>query len=128
MVSKIKYPLVVGLKLVILVPLGAMIFLAGYSLIAGWNLITLLLFWFIILPFLVFSLARLLHMRQVWQSMIALLCFYGWMTFLIYDHYQTDYFMVMIASLLYNSFIIMLVMLSKEHGNNAGAPGNQALN
>lgn len=116
MVAKSRqYRLVSFVKLVMAIPLGIMTILAAYSLLLGWNLLTAVTFWFLIVPFLVFFLSKVLGIRHLWQSFIALLCFYGVVIFMTYEHFRTDFYAVLFASLIFNSFVMMFVILVDRH-------------
>ncbi|MEM8524064.1 MAG: hypothetical protein AAGG68_05460 [Bacteroidota bacterium] len=103
--------LLISLKEVLLIPIAASFLLAAYSLIIGWNLPTLLLFWFILLPFLAYKLPKMLSQKEslLKQSLIGLTLFYAIMVFMIYEHSQTDYFLVMMISFVVNLGLIALV-------------------
>ena len=88
------------LKATLVVPLGLFCALAPYSLLIGWNLITLLVFWFLITPALAIWLPTLVARREghMFASLGGLLIFYAFMVFMIYDHYKSDYFRMMVIS------------------------------
>jgi len=98
---------------IVIIPLCILAVLIPYSLLLKWNIFTLLLFWFIIVPFVVqFLTARLLRNKNtVANSMIALVSFYGFMVWMIYEHYQSDYFAIMISSFVWNLLIMLLVFV-----------------
>jgi len=104
-------------KVLALIPLCISIVLAAYSLLLGWNLITLIVFWFFIVPFLtLFLSSRLLKEDHVTaKTMVSLTAFYSLMVFMIYEHFQSDYFAVMMFSFLYNFLILGLVMFVQRH-------------
>lgn len=92
-------------------PVGIGLSLALYSLVIGWNLLTTILFWFIMVPLLAHYLPLLISRRDLQpnQSILGLVLFYAIMVVMIYDHFQSDYFMLMIASLLINLGTISLI-------------------
>lgn len=94
----------------LIVLIGLVLVLVPFSLLVGWNLFTLLLFWFIIVPALTFCLPTLFSKdkNHLFESLTGLLLFYGLMVFMIYEHDQTDYFQVMMASAIFNFLIVML--------------------
>ena len=115
---KLKTPLTEPGKMVILVPLLTLAIIGGYSWLFGWNRLTAAGAWLILVPLAVFTLSNLLGLKQVWQSGISMLCFYVWMVFGTYDHYQSDFFVLMMLSLVYNTFIMVLVILSERGGRS----------
>lgn len=92
------------LKGTLAVLLGLFCALAPYSLLMGWNLITLLVFWFLITPALAIWLPTLVTRRdgRMFASLAGLLIFYAFMVFMIYDHYKSDYFRIMMVSCVVN--------------------------
>lgn len=101
------------IKGTLIVPLGLAIVLTLFSFIIGWNLATLILFWFLITP----SLTLYLHAKvsrgrnHLLESLLGLITFYAIMVFLIYEHYKTDYFQVMIVSGILNLFVVTAISL-----------------
>jgi peptidoglycan/LPS O-acetylase OafA/YrhL len=102
---------------ILIVPLGLGIVLVPFSLIIGWNLITLLLFWFVVIPALAIYLPTKVSKSRnhLLESLTGLLLFYGIMTFMIYNHYKTDYFQVMMASCVVNVAIVAAISAVKKH-------------
>jgi hypothetical protein len=115
-------------KVLIITPFSAFVVLAPYSLLIGWNIIMLFLFWFIILPFVILYVSsRLLKSEYtLWKAMIAMVSFYAFMVFMTFKHFETDFFLIMILSLLWNSLIMMVVMLvegdDKNHQRRINGP------
>jgi len=95
----------------LIVPIGLAIVLVPFSTLIGWNLISLILFWFIIIPGLTILLPTIFSKssNHLIESILGLVIFYGIMVFMIYDHYQTDYFQVMIISLGINLILISII-------------------
>ncbi len=81
-----------------------------YFLLLGWNLITLLLFWFILVPFISILSSRFYNkINKNWIAAITgCIIFYLFMVFMIYSHYKTDFFKVMMISSVSSIFIISL--------------------
>ena len=98
------------LKGILAVPTGLAIVLIPYSLFIGWNLPTLLLFWFVVIPTLTIYLpARVSkNSSHLLESVGGLSLFYGLMVVMIYEHYQTDYFRVMGFSCFLNLALVAL--------------------
>ena len=99
------------LKGTMIVPVGLAIVLVPFSLLIGWNLVTLILFWFVLTPGLTIFLPTLVssNRKRLLESLIGLMIFYGIMVFMIYDHYKTDYFQVMILSCVINVIIVSAI-------------------
>ena len=100
-----------NLKGILIVPIALAIILVPFSLLIGWNLLTLFLFWFVLTPVLAVDLPARVSKNQnhLIESILGLVIFYGLMVFMIYEHYQTDYFRVMIFSLLVNLISILVI-------------------
>ena len=99
------------LKGTLVVPVGLFLILIPYSLLLGWNVLTLLGFWFIITPILAIYLPeRITNQKDhLFKSMVGLVLFYAIMVFMIYEHYDTDYFKVMMVSLMVNLIVVSVV-------------------
>ena len=99
-----------------IVPAGLAIALITLSLLIGWNTATLTLFWFVLTPLLAIYLPALVskHEGQMFESLAGLTIFYGAMVFMIYKHYNTDYFKVMVVSFIINVVLVAAVALIKK--------------
>ena len=99
------------LKEVLIVLLALAAVLVPFSLLIGWNLFTLLLFWFLLVPTISFYAPKLVNKRnsQLTSSLLGLLLFYGGMVFMIYEHSQSDFFQVLIWSALINLALTALL-------------------
>jgi hypothetical protein len=99
------------LKGTLVVPLGLAITLVPFSMVIGWNLLTLILFWFVLTPGLATYLPAMLsnNRNHLFESQVGLIIFYGIMVFMIYDHYKTDYFQIMILSCLVNLVVVSAI-------------------
>ncbi|WP_268125394.1 hypothetical protein [Roseivirga pacifica] len=104
------------LKGTLIIPLGLTAVLVPFSLLIGWNLFTLLLFWFVLIPGLSMYLPTLVSSNQnhLIETVLGLVIFYSIMVFMIYDHYQTDYFKAMIISFLINLIVVSIWFKSKN--------------
>ena len=116
MVLKFKrYPIPTLLKVGVIIPLCVFSYVAGFGYIfgSGHNLLGWIVSWFVIVPLLTLFLSKVISGKKnlPLKALISLLIFYGVMVFMIYKHYQTDFFKVMMASLIFNSFV-MLVAIS----------------
>lgn len=94
---------------------GAFLIFAPFSLLMGWNLLTLLLFWFVIVPWIAIFLPAKISRNKghLTESLAGLILFYAFMVFLIYEHYQSDYFFVMMASCLVNAGVVTVISLRR---------------
>ncbi len=88
------------LKGVLIVPIGIAIILVPLSLLIGWNLVTLIVFWLVITPALTIYLPKLVskNINHLFESLVGMGIFYALMVLMIYDHYQSDYFQLMMWS------------------------------
>lgn len=98
---------------IFVVPIGLAITLILFSLSIGWDPVTLFSFWFLLVPVLTLYLPTLLlrSKNNVFDSLFGLIIFYGLMIWMIYEHYQTDYFQIMIVSLVINIVIVFVISL-----------------
>ena len=71
-----------------------------FSLLLGWNLILGILFWFFLVPLISWISSKfcLCRTRQIIVGIGGCIFFYLIMIFMIYSHYQTDMFKLMIFS------------------------------
>lgn len=99
------------LKGTLIVPVVLTIVFIPYSLLIGWNLMTLLLFWFVIIPALTIYLPTMVsnNKNHLFESLVGLIMFYVFMVFMIYEHYQTDYFQIMMLSCVVNMILISAI-------------------
>lgn len=104
--------LVNHLKQTLIVPIGSFIALILFSFTFGWNIVTLLLFWFLFIPFLASTLPTIISKNdlEVKHPIAGLILFYAIMVFMIYEHFQTDYFIVMMMSLVCNIGVVSLII------------------
>ncbi len=105
------------MKGTLLLPLGLMATLIPVSMLLGWNALTAFLFWFGLVPILSFYLPTMISSGQdhLLKSLVGMLLFYGLMVFMIYDHYQTDLFHVMIASCGVNVLVVGGAVLARYY-------------
>ena len=97
---------------ILVVPTILMMILVSYSLLIGWNLATMLLFWYLLVPALIIFMCWWFtgDRNPVWVNLSGLAVFYGTMLFMVYDHYQTDYFLIMFISLPVNVVLVTGIM------------------
>ena len=113
MVLKIKrYRIRTLFKVAIIIPSCVFLFVAGSGYFFGVsrNLLSTIVSWFVIIPLLTVFLSKIIsgNKNLALKSLISLVAFYGVMVFMIYKHYQTDFFKVMIASLVFNSLVMLV--------------------
>ena len=81
-------------------PVILFILLFPFGFITGWNLTTLVIYWFFLTPFVaeyvptIFSKDK----NQLVESLTGMLIFYSFMVLMTYKHYQTDMFFIMLVS------------------------------
>ncbi len=100
----------------LVIPMALSVILVPYSLWIGWSLLSLFLFWFVLIPVATFYLPPVVSSRDhtLFKSLAGLLLFYGAMVFMIYDHDQTDYFQVMIVSFVVNIMLVIAIVLANR--------------
>ena len=98
------------LKGTLIVPVGLSVVLVPFSILIGWNLATLVLFWFMITPGLSIYLPTIVSpsKNHLFESLAGLIIFYAIIVFMIYDHYKSDYFQVMIVSFVINLIVVFV--------------------
>ncbi len=98
------------------VPVILFILLLPFSFLTGWNIATAIICWFFLIPFVaeyvptIFSADK----NQLKESLIGLLIFYSFMIFMIYKHYDSDFFFIMVLSAVVN--IGSISVISKVKG------------
>jgi hypothetical protein len=109
------------LKGILIVPIGLAIVLVPFSILIGWNLITLTLFWLAITPAVTIYLPTVVsnNKNHLFESLVGLLIFYTIMVFMIYDHYKTDYFKVMILSCVINFIFVSVITWTRSSRTQA---------
>ncbi|MEX2231293.1 MAG: hypothetical protein WD824_03990 [Cyclobacteriaceae bacterium] len=113
---------------VVFIPACVFLALILSSLVPGFEPIKFFLLWFIIFPGIILYLSAMLlrERNKMWKSIVSLTSFYGFMVFMIYKHYQSDFFTLMMASFVWNFFVMILVMFIEgqdkvaTHGRTAG--------
>jgi hypothetical protein len=88
---------------------GLALILIPFSLIIGWSVISLISFWFIIVPLFSFIIPHLIpgNRLKLLQSIIGMILFYGIMIFMIYKQSETDYFRAMAVSGIVNLILLL---------------------
>lgn len=78
----------------------------------------MILFWLILTPGLTIYLPTLISNNQdhLFESIAGLVIFYGMMVFMIYEHYKTDFFQLMMLSCLINIVLVVVVTWARRLG------------
>ena len=105
-----------SLKSVVLIPTALTSTLILISFTMGWNSATLILFWFVAAPVIAIRLPSLLskNRKSIVEPIAGLILFYGLMVLMIYRHYESDYFKLMIISFLLNILLVSLIYFVKR--------------
>ncbi len=98
------------------VPVGLAVVLVPFSLLIGWNLLSAVIFWLVLTPVLAEHLPTLIsrNKNSLAESLTGLLIFYALMVFMIYDHYKTDLFLIMMVSCVVNLGLVTLIYKVKK--------------
>ncbi|HTH57901.1 MAG TPA: hypothetical protein VL728_17760 [Cyclobacteriaceae bacterium] len=107
------------MKGVLAVVIGVTLVFTPYSLLIGWNLITFVLFWFIMVPLIAFFLPPKVSRNETHliESVVGVLIFYALMVFMIYDHYESDFFFVMMISCVVNLIVMFLASWTRRRAD-----------
>ncbi len=97
--------------------------LIPFSLLIGWNLVTLFIFWLVIVPTLVIFAPILVfkNKNHFTESLAGMAIFYGLVIYLIYDHYQSDYFQFMMWSGAINLVVVSIVTFRGKYQKKSAA-------
>lgn len=106
-----KYLFYTKLLPILSVPIGLAIVLVPFSLLIGWSIFTIVLFWFVMTPALAEYLPTFVSKRKdtLYESLSGTLLSYAIMVFMIYTHYQTDMFLMIMASCGFNMIAIKVI-------------------
>jgi len=87
---------------------GLVLISITFSQIIGWNLMSVLIFWFLIVPLVSLTIPYLIHKKKQhqMQSIIGMMLFYAIMVLMIYEQSATDYFKIMVVSGIVNLALI----------------------
>ena len=101
---------------IVIIPACLAIALVPFSLLIGWNLASLFLFWFVLVPMLAIYLPTKIskNKNHLFESLAGLIFFYAIVVFMIYEHFNTDYFQVMMLSCGINIVLIVVVTFLKR--------------
>lgn len=96
--------------------LAIAIVLVPFSVLIGWNIFTLVLFWLVITPTLAIYIPTRLskNTSHLLESLAGLTLFYAVIVFMIYDHYKSDYFQMMMVSYVINLIMIVAINATRR--------------
>jgi len=108
---------------IIIVTLSLISVFIPYSLLLGWDLITGVVFWFLLVPLISILTARFYNKvkKQILPGLIGCIIFYLLNVFMIYEHYKTDAFKLMAIG----SFVSVLIIILFEFGFTKINRGNR---
>ncbi len=98
--------------------LSLVLILIPFSLIIGWNLLSAVIFWFLIVPLITIAFPYLIqaNKQHQMQSIIGIIFFYGAIVLMIYMQSATDFFKVMAVSGVVNLVLILgIYRLKKQY-------------
>ena len=124
MVLKIRqYQIPIIFRVAIIIPLCIFLYVAvsGYFFGGSSNLLGTIVSWFGIIPLLTVFLSNIIsgNKNLALKSLISLVVFYGVMVFMIYKHYQSDFFKLMIMSLIFNACLMFIGIAATWSDRNA---------
>ncbi len=95
-----------GILILVLIP---------YSIFLGWNAITLILFWFILVPLVAHYSSRIIKdvKNNLIPAMGGAFLFYSVMIILTYKQYESDYFTIIKYSVIPSLLIILVINYEK---------------
>jgi hypothetical protein len=100
----------------VIVPVGLTAVLILFSMIVGWNAVTVILYFFFVVPSLAIYLPRVVSEKRslAFKSLMGLIIFYAFMVFMTYDHYASDYFQVMMIGFVVNIIAVSIIIYLKN--------------
>jgi hypothetical protein len=100
----------------LLTALGIAIVFVPFSVLLGWNIVTLVLFWLVITPALAIYIPTRVskNPRHLFESLTGLSLFYAVIIFMIYEHYKSDYFQMMMVSYVLNIIMIVAIHATRK--------------
>lgn len=101
-------------SIIVLVSIGLL--LIPFSLFIGWNLFTLFIFWFVLIPVVTCSLPQLIFKGStiLKGQLSGLILFYGVIILMIYEHFQSDFFKGILLSFLFNLIAVSIHHISSR--------------
>ncbi|WP_339606625.1 hypothetical protein [uncultured Roseivirga sp.] len=103
-----------NLKSTLAIPLAMVIILIPFSLLIGWNMASMVVFWFVLIPLVSYLVPTKVFKstKPMKESIIGLTIFYALMTFMIYEH--SDFLQLMMVSFVVNLLILFFIQLDKK--------------
>ncbi|KOF03389.1 hypothetical protein OB69_05685 [Roseivirga seohaensis subsp. aquiponti] len=103
-----------SLKSTFTIPLAMAIILIPFSLLIGWNMASMVVFWFVVIPLVSHLIPRKVFKstNPMKESIIGLTIFYTLMTFMIYEH--SDFLQLMLISFVVNLLALFFIQLDKK--------------
>ena len=118
-----RYQIPTIFRVAIIVPMCVFLYVAvfGYFFGGSGNLLGTIVSWFGIIPLLTVFLSNIIsgNKNLALKSFISLVVFYGIMVFMIYEHYQSDFFKLMIMSLIFNACLMFIGIAATWSDRNA---------
>ena len=107
---------IVNLTRALAIPFALTILLVSFSFLVGWNIVTMVIFWFVLIPMVSHLIPRKIfkNTNPFKESIIGMAIFYVLMTFMIYKQFQTDYFQLMMVSFVVNILVILFIKLESK--------------
>lgn len=113
-----RYRIPTWVKVTIIVPLCVFLYvgISGYFLGGSKHVLVWFISWFVIIPMLNAFFSNRISGKENFalKTLVSLIIFYGIMVFMIYKHYQSDFFKLMIASFMFNSLILVLCIVVNQ--------------
>ena len=90
------------------------IILIPYSILIGWYMASMVVFWFVLIPLVSYLVPTKIFKstKPMKESIIGLTIFYALMTFMIYEH--SDFLQLMMVSFVVNLLILFFIQLDKK--------------
>tara|TARA_A100000171_G_scaffold34837_1_gene33333 strand:+ start:748 stop:1101 length:354 start_codon:yes stop_codon:yes gene_type:complete len=103
-----------NLKSTLAIPLVMTIILIPYSILIGWYMASMVVFWFVLIPLVSYLVPTKIFKstKPMKESIIGLTIFYALMTFMIYEH--SDFLQLMMVSFVVNLLILFFIQLDKK--------------
>ncbi|WP_323757260.1 hypothetical protein [Roseivirga sp.] len=103
-----------NIKNTLAIPLAMVIILIPFSLLIGWNMASMVVFWFVLIPLVSHLVPRKVFKstNSMKESIIGLTIFYALMTFMIYEH--SEFLQLMMISFVVNLLVLFFIQLDKK--------------
>tara|TARA_A100000171_G_scaffold44571_1_gene47516 strand:- start:9842 stop:10195 length:354 start_codon:yes stop_codon:yes gene_type:complete len=103
-----------SLKSTLAIPLVMAIILIPFSFLIGWNVASMVVFWFVLIPLVSHLVPTKVFKSNnpLKESIIGLTIFYTLMTFMIYEH--SDLLQLMLISFVVNLLVLFFIQLDKK--------------